>query len=105
MSSESYGYAAGGFDLPATIVRGIEKISFTTDGNATDSGDISGGVNGRFLGTGVSSTTYGYTAGGEDGGGSKTNIIDKMSFSAEGNSVDVGDLTATDHYQGQGSQY
>ena len=108
MSSETNGYACGGYDAPAAILRGIEKISFTTDGNSTDSGDITigSGMNGRFLGTGVSSTTYGYTAGGgHTPGDSKTNIIDKMSFSAEGNSVDVGDLTATDHYQGQGSQY
>ena len=60
------------------------------------------------MGTGVSSLTYGYVAGGgftlpaSDG---ESNIIDKMSFSADGNSTDVGDLTQVDHYQGQGSQY
>ena len=35
----------------------------------------------------------------------QASIIDKMSFSADGNSVDVGNLTQVDHYQGQGSQY
>ncbi len=113
MSSATNGYAAGGYATPS-ILRGIEKISFTTDGNSTDSGDItidsgSGGtMAGRFLGTGVSSTTYGYTAGGgypSPGLDGEASIIDKMSFSADGNSVDVGNLTQVDHYQGQGSQY
>ena len=65
-------------------------------------------MTGRFLGTGVSSTTYGYTAGGgytSPGLDGESSIIDKMSFSADGNSTDVGDLTQVDHYQGQGSQY
>ena len=110
ISSETNGYGCGGNTNGSVTVNTINKISFTTDGNATDTGDIltGGGGTGRFLGTGVSSLTYGYVAGGgftlpaSDG---ESNIIDKMSFSADGNSTDVGDLTQVDHYQGQGSQY
>ena len=51
---------------------------------------------------GSSSTTYGYTHGG-DGGGYR-NIIDKFSFSTDGNATDVGDLTQSISYL-SGSHY
>ena len=101
--------------MDAAINSGINKIVFASDGDATATGDITkdadstfGSAGGRFLGSSASSTTYGYCAGGgytkplSDG---ISNIIDKMSFASEGDSGDVGDLTATDEYQGQGSQY
>ena len=38
------------------------------------------------------SSTYGYTSGGDTG--AVSDVIDKFSFSSDGNATDVGDLTA-----------
>jgi hypothetical protein len=50
----------------------------------------------RFYVAGQSSATYGYTSGGNTG--SNSNIIDKFSFSSDGNASDVGDLTVARAY-------
>ena len=39
-SSRSHGYDAGGYDSATNVVNAIEKWSFTTDGNATDVGNL-----------------------------------------------------------------
>ncbi len=81
------GYNAGGNSTPGNS-NIIDKFSFTTDGNATDVGDVTAN---KHNATGQSSDTHGYSSGGE--GGSTTNVIDKFSFTANGNATDVGDLT------------
>ena len=93
VSSPSHGYVLGG--APDTDT--IKKFPFTSDGDATDVGDLTfvtddGGV------TGVSGRTHGYGAGGQSttpSPGSYTNIIQKFPFATDTNATDVGDLTNT----------
>jgi hypothetical protein len=82
------GYVSGG--AVPTAVNTIEKFSFTSDGNATDVGDL---TQARWGGSGQSSTASGYTSGGYIPGTTNLNIIDKFPFSSDGNATDVGDLT------------
>ena len=83
----TYGYVSGG----QTALNIIEKFSLTVDGNSTDVGDL---TLGRRETAGQSSSTHGYTVGGNPSPG-QTNVIDKFSFSVDGNATDVGDLTVT----------
>ena len=101
--SSTYGYRSGGrVASPNVSSNVIDKWSFATDGNATDVGDLTVG---RRVKSDSSSTTYGYTAAGYATSPSLglTNIIDKHSFSADGNSTDVGD-TVTDGSYAAGCQ-
>ena len=95
--SSTYGYRSGGrVGSPNVSSNVIDKFSFTTDGNATDVGDMTVG---RRVKSDSSSTTHGYTAGGYSTTPLGLNVtIDKHSFSVDGNSTDVGDLTAANGY-------
>jgi hypothetical protein len=74
----------------------MNKFSFSSDGNATNVASCDQ----RATGSGGSSTTHGYGAGG-DKGGQQTNIF-KYSFTTDGNSTSVGNLTyATTYPWGQ----
>ena len=84
----SYGYITGG-TLPTSNV--IEKVSFTTDGNATDVGDM---TQSRGESSGCSSATHGYTTGGYPPGPA-SNVIERFPFATDTNATDVGDLTST----------
>ena len=91
-SSTTHGYVSGG-GLPsnnATDV--IDKFPFSSDANAADVGNLSQGRRGP---SGTSSTTNGYSSGGYIINPSVVNsdVIDKFSFSADGNATDVGNLT------------
>jgi hypothetical protein len=71
---------------------GIDQVSFTTDGNATDVGDLT--VN-RGSNGGNSSTTHAYWSGGYGPGSYTPNtadVIERMSFASKGLCVDVGNL-------------
>ena len=87
----AYGYRSGG-RAPA-VSNIIDKYSYTSDGNATDVGDLTGPYYGRNQG--ASSTTDGYNFGGyyTPPGGSWYNGIEKYSFASDGNASDGGDLT------------
>lgn len=92
----NYGYASGGHG-PAggpTATTAVEKFSFTSDGNATDVGDLTFG---RYSAAGQSSDVSGYTSGGirafTPTAPPLLNIIDKFPFSSDANAIDVGDLT------------
>lgn len=87
----AYGYRSGGRTPSYTNV--IDKYSYTSDGNATDVGDLTGPYYGRNQG--ASSTTDGYNFGGyyTPPGGSWSNNIEKYSFTSDGNATDQGDLT------------
>ena len=63
----------------------IEKVSFVSDGDATDVGDSTATQDGRASSM---SETYGYT----QGGSPSTNIIEKYSFASDANATDVGNL-------------
>ena len=89
-SSSTHGYRAGG-NTPT--VDTIDKFSFSVDGNATDVGDL---LTVGFASAGQSSSTHGYVSGLQSPGpvgGPTQNVIQKYSFSVDGNATDVGDLT------------
>jgi len=83
---ETYGYTHGGGSPALTNV--IDKVSYTTDGNATDVGDLH-----QAMGyvSGASSETYGYSAGSNE----HRDSISKYSFSTDGNGTDIANLTTT----------
>ena len=72
------GYSCGSSASPTNT---IQKFSFTTDGNATDVGDMASGANGAGC---THSNTLGYIVG---GGGSGRQNIEKFTFASGGNSV------------------
>ena len=82
------GYVSGGVTgTPCpTNTNVIQKFSFTSDGNATDVGDLTVTRNGV---AGTSSSASGYSSGGHGA----VNTIDKFPFATDGNATDVGDLT------------
>ena len=94
----AFGYVSGG-STNSVVRNSIEKISFSTDGNATDVGDV---TEGRFYTTGQSSSTHGYTTGGQNGFSGPTlstnsDRIDKFSFANGGNATDVANLLEGKH--------
>ena len=96
-SSPSHGYAMGGSTNGSGGEQNIiEKWSFTSDGNASDVGDLTGAVHGN---AGATSTTHGYRTGGHNAFSTSSttdvNIIDKFAFASDGNATDVGDLSST----------
>ena len=62
----------------------INRWSFTSDGNATDWGDLAGTVKYNKSGHSDIGNSYGYTS---------SNEIARFSFTSSGGSTDVGDLT------------
>ena len=65
--------------------------------SATDVGDMTGV---RVAQGSANSTTHGYVHGGNSG--SVQNIIEKYSFTSDGNATDVGDLSHIAWYCAQG---
>ena len=98
-SSETYGYASGAEPYSGPHGNVIDKYSFASAGTATLVGVL---TRARGNCAGSSSTTHGYTHGGDGGG--YWNEIDKFSFSTDGNATDVGDLTESKGYL-SGSHY
>ena len=95
-SSATYGYACGGQPTSSGELRlnVIDKWPFASQTNATDVGNL---TLVRSLCEGHMSTTHGYTCGGTAGPAHSPyarNEIDKFSFSSDGNSSDIGNLTA-----------
>jgi len=84
------------------VKNGIDTISITSAGNASDFGDLSVGSR-QGLGS-VSSNTRGVFAGGEVSN-SASNHIDYVTISSAGNASDFGDLAANARFlSGAGSQ-
>ena len=81
------GYSVGGSNSPGSVINVIDKYSFSSDGNATDVGNLvtsKGGANGTH------SSTYGYVGGGGVGSSAnapQVNVIEKLAFATGGNSV------------------
>ena len=87
-----YGYVAGGYgdtsgSAPQTVWNVIDKVSFTSDGNATDVGDL---PTPRSSGGGHTSATHGYSSAGQNTSWANIDNIDKYSFASDGNAVDTG---------------
>ena len=82
------GYVSGRANTPFNT---IEKYSFTSDGNATDHGDL---PDHKGYCAGNSSSTHGYNGGGNGTGmGPVTNFIYKFAFGSNADGTDVADLT------------
>jgi hypothetical protein len=98
----SFGYITGGAAPAYQNV--IQKISFTTDGNSTDVGDLAYSVG--LTAAGNTSLTHGYTAGGLTSPAVGTGItnIQKFPFAAEGNASDVGTLSGASNQVTQSGQ-
>ena len=95
-SYELAGYTMAGHHVsPNTNILDIQKLVFATNANMTDVGDMSANCQGAV---GVASSTHGYGMyvgnGGSPspGGYPYVNVIEKFSFSTEGNTTDVGDM-------------
>ena len=88
------GYTSGGRTPNSNIV---DKFSFTSDGNATDHGDLHTTFG---YSAGQSSTTQGYLT----GGNGPTNIIEKFPFASDANGTNIGNLTVS-RYGPAGQQY
>ena len=90
----NFGYTSGGLPPGAPpYYNVIDKFSLTSDGNATDVGDLTVG---RGAPAGQSSSTNGYSSGGgiaPSVSPVSVNVIDKFPFVSDGNASDVGDLT------------
>jgi hypothetical protein len=89
-SSTASGYTSGGFSFTPggySYVNTIDKFPFASNANATDVGDLIGGIG---FPAGQSSTVSGYASGGVGAG---NNIIQKFPFAADSNATDVGDIT------------
>jgi hypothetical protein len=92
--SEYSGYIIGGTNGNSQQ-SAIEKYPFSTDSGSTSVATISRNSTGLV---GMSSATYGYTAG---GGQAPQTIIEKVAFATDANSTTVGYLT-TGKYAGAG---
>jgi hypothetical protein len=66
----------------------IDKFSFSSNGNATDVGDLAFGTNGNC---GQSSIDNGYSSGGYNA--EATKAIQKFSFATDGNASSSAELT------------
>lgn len=72
---------------------GIEKFSLATNQNATNIGTLS---QGRYIAAGASSTTHGYTAGGQTPGVTPSafrNTIDRFPFATNQGATNIGTLS------------
>ena len=99
-SSTTHGYTLGAGEGP--IGNYIQKFAFASSGNSTDIANLLGNL---WESSCSSSTTHGYSAQGSNGGGGHAvNTIQKHSFSADTDAVDVGDTTAATNYSGLGCQ-
>ena len=101
-SSETHGYTTGGqtgIGPTASVISDrIDKFSFSSNGNATDVGNLLQAQYG--CSAGQSSTVSGY----KSGGAPTTYHIEKFPFSTDADATDVGDLVTHRNYMA-GQQY
>jgi hypothetical protein len=83
--NDGYGYHVGG-DEPVDVF--IFRFSFTSDGDATDAGDMTRGTNNHCCASDWSAS-YGYSAGGVAPTG---DVIERFAFGSSVTSSDVGDM-------------
>lgn len=102
-SSATHGYSAGGFNPVVGATSRIDKFPFATDATVTVVASLSRNV---ALVAGVTSSSYGYIAGGgwpSAPGGSST-LIERFSFITDSNSVGIGNLSSAGRYGSAGYQ-
>ena len=85
----TYGFSTGGARTVGNPCNVIDRFSFTSDGNATDFGDLTISVSGNV---GQADVSHGYNVAGQTGG-TQRNEIERFAFASAGNGVDVGDIT------------
>lgn len=92
VQGSAYGFRVGG-EVPTdgTSLNIIDRYSFTSDGNATDYGDLTVG-RGSYLAGCTDKDNHGYAGGGYAPTGN-TNIIDRFPYASAANAADVGDLS------------
>ena len=83
--ASNFGYVSGG---GPGLVSTIQKYSLSSDAPGENVALL---TQGRNYGSGQSSTTYGYTSGGDYAGNYDT--IDKFPFASDTNAVDVGEIS------------
>jgi hypothetical protein len=94
----THGYLMGGANYPPTTnINRIERVSFSTDGNAVDVGDLTAAKHGT-TGHTNNARSYGYCTGGNSG--SQINVIEKFLMTSSANATDVGDLLDTAYHSG-----
>ena len=91
-SSDVSGYTSGGTLNPASpfFSNIVDKFPFATNTNATDVGDL---TEDRIGPSGQSSSTSGYSSGGQPPPGAGSTVVDKFPFASNANATDVGNLT------------
>jgi hypothetical protein len=95
----THGYCIGGANWPPTTnLNRIEKVSFATDGDAVDVGDLLAAIHGQSGNTSPDKS-YGYCAGGHNGS-VVINTIQKWSHVTDGNSTDVADILQAAYHCG-----
>jgi hypothetical protein len=101
-NSLTHGYRAGGYvNTPNGGSEVIDNWPFASDTNASDVGNLLSVY--LHVGAGFSSPTHGYTFGHFIPPGSGGNNIEKYSFTTNGNSTDVGDMTVGRYLPGGNS--
>jgi hypothetical protein len=80
---------AGGYSGDSVNI--IDRLSLSTQGNATDFGDLTQPTFELSCGGGASSTR-GVWGGGSITGGNRTNVIQYVTIATTGNATDFGDL-------------
>ena len=102
-NSTTHGYTAGGRRVPTgsvplgiTSTDAIEKFSFADLNPSSSVGTLSSA---RFVGTGHSSTSYGYASGGREGPPTVYVLtIDKFPYTSEGPASSIGSIVQTSTY-------
>ena len=91
VQGSAYGFRVGG-EVPSSPASNntIDRYSFTSDGNATDYGDLTVG-RGSYPAGCTENDNYGYAAGGY--GPANSNVIDRFPYASAANAADVGDLS------------
>jgi hypothetical protein len=79
-----------GGDPSDTAINTIQFVSISSEGNASDFGDL---TSTRSTQASTSSTTRAVSGGGYDGSFSRVNVIDYITTATLGNAIDFGDLT------------
>ena len=95
------GYTTGGTPTLSDNAKTIEKFSFTSDGNATDVGDLTRRIINK--GTGGSSSTDGYQLSG--GNPSQVVTVDKFPFASDANAATTNNHVAHQYSSYSSSEY
>ena len=98
--SATYGYVCGGAGTnpdPATAEQDvIDKYAFSSNVSGTDVGNL---TDARSRGNCMTGPDYGYYNSGGYPAPTAVNVIERFSFTTDGNAVDVGDMGSTDFWQ------